>query len=202
MKKILLTLAVLTLSGCSLMQPTEDQATDSNLSWEQQQTKLQQLDNWTLTGKLAIFTEDDRQSANLYWQQKSNNYDIQLSTFIGTRVLQVNKDGPQVKIINSDDQTFVGEDANTLIQQIVPGLDLPIASLQQWIKANPMDASYQLNDQQQVSELLGYDESGHSWEVKYQNYQAYSGYYLPKNIELKRDSIRLKIAVSQWNITP
>lgn len=202
MKKILLLLTMLALSGCSLLTPSEDVMTKSNLTWEQHQQKLQQLENWTMTGKLAIFLEDDRQSANLYWQQKDNDYTIQLTTFIGTRVLKVIKNADQVEIINSDDDVFTGQDTNKLIQQIVPGLDLPIASLQQWIKGNPLQASYQLNDQQQVSELLGYDESGHSWEVKYQQYQAYSGYYLPKNIELKRDGIRLKIAVSQWKITP
>lgn len=193
----------MTLSGCSQFNASnsDDAAVLTNLTWEQQQQKLQQLDHWTLTGKLAIFLEKDRQTANVYWQQQGDNYSIQLTTFIGTRILQVTKNEQGVEIINNDDEVFTGPNANTLIKQLSPGLDLPIAALQQWIKGNPANASYQLNDQQQVSELLGLDESQNMWQVSFQQYQFFSGTVLPKKVDLKRDDIRVKIAINQWKIT-
>ena len=193
----------MTLSGCSQFNASnsDDAAVLTNLTWEQQQQKLQQLDHWTLTGKLAIFLEKDRQTANVYWQQQGDNYSIQLTTFIGTRILQVTKNEQGVEIINNDDEVFTGPNANTLIKQLSPGLDLPIAALQQWIKGNPANASYQLNDQQQVSELLGLDESQNMWQVSFQQYQFFSGNVLPKKVDLKRDDIRVKIAINQWKIT-
>jgi len=203
MKKIFLCLFVLTLTGCAqFTSSTSDTLPSvSNLSWQQHQQRIQELKDWSISGKLAIFLEDDRQSANIFWQQQSNNYNIQLTTFIGTQVLQVTKNEQGIKIIDNDDQVFTGQDTNTLIKQIAPGIDLPIKELQQWIKGNPVNASYQLNQQLQVEELLGFDQSGASWEVKYQDYQPYSEYYLPKKIELTREGIRLKISISQWQTT-
>jgi len=202
MKKILCLLFIMTLSGCSQFNASDsdDAPLSTNLTWQQHQQKLQQLDHWTLTGKLAIFLENERQTANIYWQQQGDNYSIQLTTFIGTRILQVTKNEQGVEIINNDDQVFTGQDANTLIKQLSPGLDLPLAALQQWIKGNPAKASYQLNEQQQVSELLGLDESQNLWQVSFQQYQLFSGTVLPKKVDLKRDDIRVKIAINQWKI--
>ncbi|MBB1273508.1 lipoprotein insertase outer membrane protein LolB [Psychromonas sp. SR45-3] len=202
MKKLLSLIFIITLSGCSQFNnsDSDDNALLTNLTWEQQQQTLQQLDHWTLTGKLAIFLETDRQSANIYWQQQGDDYSIQLTTFIGTRILQVTKDKQGVEIINNDDEVFTGQDANTLIKQLSPGLDLPIAALQQWIKGNPANASYQLNDQQQVSELVGLDASQNLWEVDFQQYQVFSGTVLPTKVNLKRDDIRVKIAINQWKV--
>lgn len=203
MKKLLSLIFIITLSGCSQFNnsDSEDNTLLTNQTWEQQQQALQQLDHWTLTGKLAIFLESDRQSANIYWQQQGDDYSIQLTTFIGTRILQVTKNEQGVEIINNDDEVFTGQDANTLIKQLSPGLDLPIAALQQWIKGNPANASYQLNDQQQVSELVGLDASQNLWEVDFQQYQVFSGTLLPTKVNLKRDDIRVKIAINQWKVT-
>ena len=202
MKKLLSLIFIITLSGCSQFNnsDSEDNTLLTNQTWEQQQQALQQLDHWTLTGKLAIFLESDRQSANIYWQQQGDDYSIQLTTFIGTRILQVTKNEQGVEIINNDDEVFTGQDANTLIKQLSPGLDLPIAELQQWIKGNPANASYQLNDQQQVSELVGLDASQNLWEVDFQQYQVFSGSVLPTKVNLKRDDIRVKIAINQWKV--
>ena len=203
MKKLLSLIFIITLSGCSQFNnsDSEDNTLLTNQTWEQQQQALQQLDHWTLTGKLAIFLESDRQSANIYWQQQGDDYSIQLTTFIGTRILQVTKNEQGVEIINNDDEVFTGQNANTLIKQLSPGLDLPIAALQQWIKGNPANASYQLNDQQQVSELVGLDASQNLWEVDFQQYQVFSGTLLPTKVNLKRDDIRVKIAINQWKVT-
>ncbi|MEJ6079855.1 lipoprotein insertase outer membrane protein LolB [Vibrio sp. 1-Bac 57] len=203
MKKLLSLIFIITLSGCSQFNnsDSEDNTLLTNQTWEQQKQALQQLDHWTLTGKLAIFLESDRQSANIYWQQQGDYYSIQLTTFIGTRILQVTKNEQGVEIINNDDEVFTGQNANTLIKQLSPGLDLPIAALQQWIKGNPANASYQLNDQQQVSELVGLDASQNLWEVDFQQYQVFSGTVLPTKVNLKRDDIRVKIAINQWKVT-
>jgi outer membrane lipoprotein LolB len=202
MKKILLLILIITLSGCAQRNAptTDDSAILTNQSWEEHRQQIVNMDNWSLSGKLAIFLETERQTANIYWQQEGNNYNIQLTTFIGTRVLQVIKNEQGIEIINSDDEVFTGQDANELIQQLSPGLDLPITALQQWIKGNPDNAPFQLNETQQVGELIGIDDSQNVWEVKLQDYNIFSGIALPEKVDLTRDNMRVKIAINQWNI--
>lgn len=204
MKKILSLIFIIILSGCSHFNRSDSDSANvlNTKPWEESQKRLEQLSHWSLSGKLAIFIGKERQSANLHWQQTGENYSIQLTSFIGTRILQVTKNNKGIEIINDDGEKFQGQDASTLIKELSPNLDLPITSLQQWIKGNPVDATYQMNEQQHVADLLGTDQNGGLWSVEYQQYQLSSGYLLPKNLTLKQDAIRLKIAINRWNISP
>ena len=202
MKKFLYLLFIMTLSGCTQLQysSTDGAAELTPIPWEQHQQQLQELSIWSLSGKLAIFINKDRQSVNLHWQQQGENYTIQLTSFIGTRILLITKNEEGVEIIDNDDKKYTGQDANQLIKELSPGLDLPISALQQWVKGNPVNASYQLNAQQQVSNLLGQDNNSGLWTVDYQQYKPFSTYYLPSKLNLKRGNIRVKIAINQWKI--
>jgi outer membrane lipoprotein LolB len=208
MQKIQKSLSILflfALTACSQFNnnkiATESDTTTNSISWEEHQQKIQQLNTWSLRGKLAILINDKRQSANIYWQQENENYTIQLTSFIGIHVLTVKKTDQKVEIINDNDEVFTGENAESLIQEIAPQLSLPISALQQWIKGNPVNASYELNQQQQVNRLLGEDPKEGLWVINFQQYQRFSGYALPRQLDLKRDDIRLKIAINQWQVT-
>ncbi|TEW53619.1 outer membrane lipoprotein LolB [Psychromonas sp. RZ22] len=200
MKKLLFIFFIITLSGCSQLNQSTTSHETTNKTWDEQQQQLQQLTSWTITGKLAIFLDNERQTANLHWHQEGDNYKIQLTSFIGTRVLQITKNEQGVEIINNDGDKFVGSDVNTLIKKLAPNLAFPVSALQQWIKGDPDEATYIINSQQQVKELTGTDKSGSLWTVHYQQYQSFSGYILPTMLDLKRDKIRAKIAINQWTI--
>lgn len=202
MKNIFTLLFVLMLSGCSIFSEPDPELPPEgiNLTWETHQQTISTLSTWSITAKLAIFLENERETANLYWQQNQDDYNIELTSFIGTRILSIKKNIHGVEIINNDGNTFTGNNAERLIQEISPGLNLPISALQQWIKGNPVNASYTLNEQQRVSTLLGENLDRGAWQIKYQQYQYFSGIALPRRLDLKRDALRLKIAINQWQI--
>ena len=202
MKNIFTLLFVLMLSGCSVFSEPEPELAPEgvSLTWETHQQTIATLSKWSITGKLAIFLQDGRETANLYWEQNNDNYNIELTSFIGTRILTIKKNKYGVEIINNDGDTFTGDNAEQLIQEISPGLNLPISALQQWIKGNPIDATYTLNEQQRVNTLLGANLESSSWKISYQQYQYFSGIALPRKLDLKRDDLRLKIAINQWQI--
>jgi len=201
MKKIISLLFIISLSGCVQLSTQYPEDSSETISWDSHLQKIQDLQSWTLQGKLAVFLADDRQSTNIYWHQQEKNYEIQLTSFIGTRILSITKNELNTEIINNDGEKFTGKDTNSLIQILSPGLDLPVQSLQEWIKGNPINASYQLNEQQRVASLLGKDNQGGLWAVSYQQYRFSHGYYLPSKLELKKDNIRVKISISQWQLS-
>ncbi|MDA7746044.1 lipoprotein insertase outer membrane protein LolB [Psychromonas sp.] len=203
MKNFLLLFLIITLTGCSLLnnEDPETEQVQKVMSWEEHQKQLQALTTWSLTGKFAVFIGKERQTANLHWQQQQENYTIQLTSFIGTRILQIKKNQNGVEIINNDGEIFTGENATILIQELSPGLNLPISALQEWIKGNPSNATYQLNEQDQVINLIGQDIENAFWSVNYQQYQSFSGYQLPTKLNLTKNDIRVKIAINQWNLS-
>jgi len=189
---LLLTLLV---TGCAQI----PQVPAQKVSWLIHQQQLEHLTNWSLSGKLAIITPEERHSLNIYWAQAGNDFHITLTTFLGATVLDIKKTPIGTQIIDNNGEHFFAEDSEALIKQL-SGLVIPIDVLQQWIKGNPSNASYQLNKNNQVESLAGHDLKNAYWSINYQQYMQVQGFYLPQKLQLKRLDLRLKFAISQWQL--
>ncbi|GLS91127.1 outer-membrane lipoprotein LolB [Psychromonas marina] len=187
----------LLFSGCAQLPKTEVQ---QNSSWATQQAQLEQLTDWSFSGKLAIITPEERNSVNIHWQQTAQQFHIRLTTFLGMSVLEIQKNALQTVVIDADGKHYVSDNSEQLIKDL-SGMELPINQLQQWIKGNPSDASYQLNENHQVSHLLGNDQTGGIWVIDYSDYRSLNNTNLPHRLQLTRDNLRLKFAISKWEIT-
>ena len=84
MKKIILLFIIpFVMSACSLIPKGEAPAPTATYSWEEHQANVNQITRWIATGKLGIRTQDDSQSASLYWQQDQQAYEISLKGPLG-----------------------------------------------------------------------------------------------------------------------
>ncbi len=187
---------IFVLAGCAQI-PAVD--APKNDSWTQHQQQLQNLNNWQLSGKLAFITPEERISINLFWKQSEEEFQITLTNFVGLTVLDVKKDQNETKII-FDGKTYYGDDTETLIEQL-SGFVIPIDVLQQWIKGNPTNALYQLNENNQLLSLNGQDKNNTRWSIDYADYKTTEHINLPHKLQLKRPNLRLKFAISKWVIT-
>ena len=170
-----------------------------SISWRTHKQQLENLNDWSFTGKLAVITPEERHSLNIYWLQSSSNFHITLTTFLGATVLDLKKTPSGIQIIDNNGELFLGEDADLLIKQL-SGLVIPVAALQQWIKGNPNNAAFQLNTNNQVVSLAGVDSENALWSLNYSDYKSTQGIYLPRKLQLKRLDLRLKFSISRWKI--
>jgi len=183
--------------GCAQLPDTTLQ---QDISWEVQQKQLETLTHWSLSGKLAVITPDERNSVNIYWQQSGANLEIHLSTFLGLSVLDIKKSNDETVIIDSDGKHYRSNNSEQLINAL-SGMSIPVEHLQQWIKGNPHNATYQLNEQQHISTLLGTDQQHGVWSINYSDYRRVNNIDLPHKLQLTRGDIRLKFIISTWQIT-
>lgn len=181
-------------TGCAQLPDTE---LTPQSSWDTQQLKLEQLTHWSLSGKLAVITPDERNSVNIHWQQSAQDFHIRLTTFLGMSVLEIQKSQHQTTVIDADGKHYISDDAEQLVEKL-SGMEIPIRQLQQWIKGNPSTASYQLGDNRQVSHLLGGDHQNGFWSIDYSDYRTINTINLPHKLQLSRDDLRLKFAISKW----
>lgn len=182
----------LLFAGCATPPPAELQLNDS---WRTQQAKLESLTHWSLSGKLGIFTPEERKTVNIYWQQFDQNFSIHLSGPLGITVLDIEKKSSDTVII--DGEEYLSTDAEQLIEKLT-NMVLPITQLQQWIKGNPVDADYQLDDNLQVNSLFGFDRDNGQWLINYTDYRTVEHTNLPHKLQLTHDNLRLKFAISKW----
>ena len=192
-KSLILFLFTCLLVGCA--QIPEPQP----VSWLTHQQQLEDLNDWSFNGKLAFITPKERHSLNIHWKQSEKNTDITLTTFLGVTVLELKKTQSGTQIVDNDGKQYFGEDAEVLIKQL-SGLVIPVDALQQWIKGNPADASYQLNTDDQVASLTNTDPENAPWSISYNDYRNTQGISLPHKLQLKRSDLRLKFAISRWKI--
>lgn len=191
-KYALLILIVFGLVGCTQTPSTK------TVTWQAHQQQLTDLTHWDFSGKLALITPEERHSLNIHWLQEDNNFHIRLSTFLGSTVLEVKKDQLGTQIIDDNGEVFWGEDAQSLITKL-SGLTIPIDVLQQWVKGNPNNASYLLDEKNQVISLAGKDPDNELWSVNYNQYKNTDGINLPYKLELQRQDLRLKFSISEWH---
>ncbi len=192
-KSLILFLFTVLLAGCA--QVPEPQV----IPWLSHKQQLENLNDWSFTGKLAFITADDRHSLNIYWQQAPQNVHIALTSFLGTTVVDLRKTPFGTQIVDNDGNLFFGEDAEVLIEELT-GLVIPVDALQQWIKGNPSNATYQLNSDNQVASLAGVDPKNTPWSITYSDYKNTQGISLPHKLQLTRPELRLKFAISQWKV--
>lgn len=191
---------LLLLSSCA-QQPSRLNKVLLATPWSIQQQQIVALNNWQLTGKIAIFTPTERHSFNIHWQQLEDNLQISLTTFLGISVLKINKTALLTTVIDAQGKTYTAPNADVLIYSL-SRLDIPVELLQQWIKGNPVQANYRLNKNNQVAQLKQKNVSPNSWSIRYSDYQTLTGIALPYKLELQRKDVRLKFAIEQWKILP
>ncbi|MFT6925997.1 MAG: outer membrane lipoprotein LolB [Psychromonas sp.] len=185
---------ILMLAGCAQIPtppPTE------TADWSAHQQQLDELTDWSLSGKVAIITPEERHSLNIYWQQSGDDFHITLSSFLGSTILDINKTALGTRIIDDKGKVYFGKNAQTLITQL-SGIELPVDVLQQWIKGNPSGAVYQLNENNQLVSLTGQDNQDDNWSIDYNNYKTVQQTSLPHQLQLKRQDLLIKFAIRKW----
>jgi outer membrane lipoprotein LolB len=190
LQHLTLLFCLLILAACSSHQPQPD-----NTNWRQQREKLKTVTHWTISGKLAIITADKKGSARIQWQQDGDDYHLNLTSLLGTRVMEMRKTGNQVLIIDDKGREYRGSDAEYLVYRLT-GWQMPIHELPIWIKGLPDDTDYELNPNGQVTRL-----KTTNWQLQYQSYQPVDGWMMPEKITFKGKQTELRLVISEWDLT-
>ena len=191
MKKLhhlLMIICLLTLAACSSRQQPD------NTNWRQQREKLESVTHWAISGKLAIITAEKKGSTRIRWQQNGDDYDLNLTSLLGTRVMEMHKTGNQVLIIDDQGREYRGVDAETLVYRLT-GWQMPVSQLPVWIKGLPGNTDYEINPNGQVTRIKTDD-----WQMQYQTYQPIDGWMMPEKVTFKGPRTELRLVISDWEI--
>lgn len=180
------------LWGCSSVPPQPQSA----VNWQTYQQQLKQLTHFTLKGKLAYISPQDRVSLNLYWKQEGDSYELNLSSFLGGNILNLKVTPQGAVLIDDRDSVYHGTSANRLIFHLT-GLYVPADQMKNWIKGLPTGADrYQLSALNRLASL----NKDQSWQVNYRAYQMVDKLALPQNIQLQQEKTKIKVIIDSWEI--
>ncbi len=180
---------LLLLAGCATTQPQRDQ-----VNWQQERTRLEQLSHWQLSGKMAIITAQQKGSARVNWQQDGDDYRLNLTSLIGTHILELSRNKGEITLIDNEGNPHQSQDAEALIYQLT-GWNIPVAGLPEWIKGLPGQAEFELNPDRSLASV----RDG-QWQIVYGDYRDQDGYRLPHLLTMTGQGSRLKLQINQWTI--
>jgi outer membrane lipoprotein LolB len=187
---VILIITFLFLGGCA------QQLSDKTVVYDNWKGQLTNQKTWRVQGKLAFISPDERQSANLNWHQQENSNNLVLTSFIGTRILQL-KQSRDIAELEFDDKVYVDSNASALLKRLT-GFALPVNNASDWLKGTIDSHTLQVDELGRAKQVLWIDNEGKQWQINYTNYIQSAGFWLPTNLTLKHQKIRIKIQLYDW----
>ncbi|MDO6564879.1 lipoprotein insertase outer membrane protein LolB [Amphritea sp. 1_MG-2023] len=192
---LLLISFVLLLSGCSGL-TSQTTAPINQRSWHDHYQALLTTDEWQLKGKIGIRTEEQNNSANLFWEQQQQHYLIELTGPLGQGGARIEGNGDGISIDIAGEEPLWAATPEQLMQQTL-GWQFPVRELLYWVRGIPAPNSpYDLSLNQQLAQQLNQND----WQINYLRYNYQSNYPLPEKITIRRNGLQLTIIAKEWQI--
>ncbi|GGD63583.1 hypothetical protein GCM10011357_18600 [Lacimicrobium alkaliphilum] len=156
---------------------------------------MQQIREWQIRGKLAFRSEKDKFSANLNWRQQNKNFHLNLSTFLGTNILLLEKQQGKVEL-HYDDNLYHHINATELLYELL-GWSIPVESISRWVKGQ---ASHEANAEFSDNGLISKLQTADGWVVSYSDYRLTEAVLLPHQINFQAGPNTIRIRVDAWQM--
>lgn len=193
------------VTGCTTLDvadPDYDQPGSDSVSaktWPQRQIELSAIKYWHLTGRLAVNNGDEAWNLNLDWQQKGDDYEIQLHGPFGAGKVKLVGNAHGVLLKDSDDQTFYADTPETLLYEQT-GVFMPVGGLRYWVMGLTTPSQTEQPTLDNFGRLAYLEDA--NWKVKFKRYTQVSGIDLPRKVFIARNEngLDVRLVVDKWKL--
>jgi len=184
------------LAGCRTVPPPPViVGPGAGAPWSEQRAGLEQLDRYTLSGRVAVAANGQGFSGNLRYQQQPQRADLALDGPLGMGGLRVALAGEQLSISTSKGEQLDGPEARLELERRL-GFELPLSELRWWLLGIPAPGESALEQDVGSGEIHGFRQKG--WHVSIDTRTAAMGFALPQKLTATREGTRFKLLVENW----
>jgi outer membrane lipoprotein LolB len=184
-RTVLLFVGVAFLIGCTHFQ---SQPNFKYMPWKERQAKIKKKNSWLINGTLSITYNKKRDIANFTWQQKQNNYIINISGPLNFNSIKITGTANQVEFCQSG-QACLYKSLNQF------GWRLPISSMRYWVLTLPAPAKIAVTKFDQYGRLTVLEQQG--WKIYYSDFQPVNNVDLPNIITLQNKDFFIKLKIKK-----
>lgn len=193
-KTLFIILFGLILTACATVSTTQAPL-NKTMSWGERQQELTAIQDWTLSGAVAIRSPQRGVNASINWQQKTGDYQIELFGPLGAGHVQLSGQPNQARLTMADAQQYTANSAETLLQQH-SGYRLPVSNLFYWVRGLPAPGMQAITQFDQYNHLLQLQQQG--WNIHYSDYVGVRGVDLPNTLNLTRPGFTIRLVIKHW----
>lgn len=196
MFRTLLLLTSLLLSSCSNWVKQESTAPEN---WLQTHQHHSAIENWRITARMAMQSEQQGGSLDVFWTQRGEIFDIRMVAPMGQGAVHLKGNANSVDARLPDGRRVRGS-PDDLLQQAF-GVEVPVDALIYWLRGIAFDADYRRaswNEQGRLHEI-----NQHGWRVEMREYTEASGYQLPTRFYLETSpetGTNMRFIIRRWNL--
>jgi outer membrane lipoprotein LolB len=177
------------LNGCAHAPVGQDE-----FSYPERRSYLEQLDGWSLRGRIAVDTGEQAFQGSFQWQQSMDSLDLSIRGPLGTGVLQVA--GPSDHLtVRARGETWELTDPESELSALL-GWWLPVRSFSAWLLGFP-DPEFAAETTLGPGDALQ-SLAQRRWNLTYESYRLADGILLPRRIDLAHQDLELRVIVDRW----
>jgi outer membrane lipoprotein LolB len=184
------------VTSCTTMTPPA--AKQSTVTWDSRKALLERMQNWQISGKIAVITAKDSGSASVEWSQHANQFTLSLYGPLGANGIKMNGGPGLVTLKTSDGKTASAPTAEQLLSQQW-GWQLPLASLKYWVRGLPVPGAPSQTTFDSAHRLASLSQQG--FNIQYQGYTTAGTLDLPQHISITSPTIKSKIIIYKWTVS-
>lgn len=193
---IIALLLLLFITACASQYPLK------SVEFQTHQDSLLPIQQWTMSGKLGVKSQQESGSASISWQQNGSGYDIHLHGPLGQKSISITGDSHQVSLKEKGKPAMTARSPEALIKKTT-GWHLPLSQLNYWMRGVPAPkAKIKKITPNSTGLIAQLEQSG--WLIEYQSYHQIQHQnqliYLPKKIVASLDDIRLTLIIREWKL--
>jgi outer membrane lipoprotein LolB len=196
MKLFLFSLSLILLTACASAPPKRSAIGDA--LWQVQQPRLSQIEQFQLNGRLAVKTNEDNWTANVYWKQHTPNYELRFTAPMGQGALRLDGTAQGVILRTAEQKTYYADNPDELMREVLK-LALPVSYLYYWVRGIPVPhveiQDYLPSDNGYLYSLMQAD-----WKVQFDRYQTVQNMQLPGRIWLENEQFSARFVISEWQL--
>jgi outer membrane lipoprotein LolB len=196
-RAVLVCLVGLGLTACGSV-PEKISDMPDMVAWQLHQQQLEQLDDWSFNGRIAVRdAQDEGWSASLRWQQQGDHYDIQLSGALGQGAARIHGNGGSAVMEAAGEAPRIAPNPEALMQEQL-GWHVPVRGLKFWLTGRPGPDAFDVQVVDGLGRLSRLEQDG--WEVIYSRYEQVNGVELPRKLEMSNRQLRVRLVIDQWSL--
>lgn len=186
-------LLLIWLAGCAIQQPA-DVSGSPDLALA---NRLAAVTHWQFSGKLAVRTPEQSDSAQIAWKQDDKRFDIRLSGPAGLKAAHIYGMPGDVDFEQGDHHASA-DSVEALSEQLV-GWPLPADELTWWLRGIPAASARVQSAAYTTEGWLAYLVQD-GWTIHFSNHQPVNGMALPGRIEAVRGDAKIILVIKEWQV--
>ena len=187
--------AALLLNACTAINTKQGEVANKD-AYQTRAEQISAIKNWSLSGRLSLDDGQDGGSGKLKWSvaPTSSSLDFFAAMGRGAWHLESSEAGALMRDAQGE---YFAPDVETLVQQQL-GWPVPVEALEWWARGLVAPGNALASEVDAQGLLVSLQQFG--WVINISRYDEFDGQLLPVRLDATRNSYRVKMAISQWQL--